>query len=120
MVGSNEPQNCKTVRGCCYAQHWRVSLLRQAGFPTHAVTDGCSTRADVTYIDPTTLTFSIDTQLTQIADCSINNATQTCKLTVSLIDTLQWGSPPKPSSFTPPPGSLPRIQPVHPSGLLHC
>lgn len=94
VVGNGEPQNCKTVRGCCYAQHWRVSLLRQAGFPTHANTDDCSQQPELTstYIDPTTLTFSIpDTQLTQIADCSINNATQTCTLTVALIDTLQWG-----------------------------
>ena len=94
VVGSQEPSSCKSVRGCCYANHWRVSLLRQAGFPTSATSDSCSQEPHLisNYVDPTTLTFSLpDAKLPEVASCTIDNTTQKCSLTVTLIDTLQWG-----------------------------
>lgn len=94
VVGNQEPASCKTVRGCCYANHWRVSLLRQAGFPTSATSDSCSQEPHLisNYVDPTTLTFSLpDAKLPEVASCTMDNTTQKCSLTVTLIDTLQWG-----------------------------
>ena len=94
VVGNQEPTSCKTVRGCCYANHWRVSLLRQAGFPISAISDSCSQEPHLisNYVDPATLTFSLpDAKLPEVASCTIDNTTQKCSLTVTLIDTLQWG-----------------------------
>lgn len=90
VVGATELADCRG-QACCYANHWRVSQLSQAGFPSAALGDGCS-QAPLQHFEqlsPTTLTFTIpDSQLHSVADCHEVNASTVCSLYVSLLDTV--------------------------------
>ena len=98
VVGRSAPQNCDTVRGCCYAQTWRVSTLQQAGFPNAATEDGCSQNSlhplDSEKIDESTLRFEIsDDMLSSVAVCTPpQNGVADCRLVVSLVDMIMWSS----------------------------
>lgn len=96
VIGASSPQQCQTIRGCCYSHLWRVSQLAQAGFPSSATSDTCSQSSLLTFnkIDTTTIRVEIsDLQLATVANCSdAVNGTQNCHLVISLIDTVQWAT----------------------------
>jgi len=91
-VGRSAPENCETIRGCCYAHTWRVSTLPQAGFSNSVTDDGCSQVLPSVKVDESTLKFEIsDALLPTIAVCSpSSDAVEECVFTISLIDTIVW------------------------------
>ena len=94
-VGQTAPTNCDTIRGCCYAQQWRVSTLRQAGFGTDTTSDGCSQTPllSSTQLSMDSLSFEIsDDMLPTVATCSSSNAIQECHLVVAIVDTIVWST----------------------------
>ena len=95
VVGKSPLQNCR-MSSCCYADHWRVSTLAQAGFPSYTTVDGCSRATpNVAHelVSSTTLKFSVsDADIGTIAQCyevasGVNSSTE-CELYATLLDTV--------------------------------
>ena len=94
VVGPVAPNDCRSVRGCCYDAQWRVSTLSQAGFPSSVTDDGCSKSPSLntSFLTTNTLQFSVpDSLLPLVGSCIDSPNATVCEMTVSIIDTLLWG-----------------------------